>query len=574
MNLFKFLVPRFALLAVLALGMWASSGLLTRSVLNQSRLFSPLDLTVDQAELGWENSELTVRNFLLGRDGVGSFQADKLSVKLDQEALLQQRWVVVDGILTNPSIVVPTSPGARRTPGLAERLSEALRTAHQQGDYNARPKLAIEPTWWQQVQTAEKRTANPGQHTQQALVTWQKKWADELAACRQQTSEFRRQIDAAADLAKRPSNPLRQDSRLAVTQQINHLSRQIIEVQERIEQIQRAAADELTAISTTIEGEVGGLESALRLPLPPTSNFDQDLLTQHPPQPLDQVFLWAEWAQAIVPNLTEEPATARGRDRHFGRQPLPTLEVQKLTLAGVTSVGDRYYRLMGSLNNLSNRPFAQRAPASLSLRAQGDHHVMISGRYDQRHGQQKAQFSIRSLDLTRDQDLALVSAQDRVGLPLQISPSRYTAQLQLNLDDQQVEGQLLVRHSQTRIECDLSHIQNESLAARLQQELQAIDSFIITYRLSGTTDKIVATGQCDLGLQIAQALGTTTQAHFASLVDKQSAALAQAIAGQQRQLGQWIESETQQLMAAVQQELAHVAGLQGNLDKGDTLRLR
>jgi len=178
------------------------------------------------------------------------------------------------------------------------------------------------------------------------------------------------------------------------------------------------------------------------------------------------------------------------------------------------------------------------------------------------------------LDLTRDHDLALVSAQDRVGLPLQISPSRYTAQLQLNLDGQQVEGQLLVRHSQTRIECDLSHIQNESLAARLQQELQAIDSFIITYRLSGTTDKIVATGQCDLGLQIAQALGTTTQAHFASLVDKQSAALAQAIAGQQRQLGQWIESETQQLMAAVQQELAHVAGLQGNLDKGDTLRLR
>lgn len=578
MNLFKFLVPRFALLAVLAMGIWASSGLMTRSVLNQTRVFSPLDLTVDQADLGWQNSELTVRNFLLGRDGVGSFQADKLSLKLDQDALTQQRWVVIDGILTNPSVVAPagsTLPeNARRSPGLADRLSEALRVAHQRGDYNARPKLAIEPTWWQQVQSAQQRTASPGQHTRQALETWQTKWAGELAACRQQTAEFRQQLEAAAELAKRPNNPLRQDSRLTVTQQINQISGQIVDVQSRIERIQQAAADELAAISTTIESEVQGLESALRLPLPPATNFDQDLLTQHPPQPLEQVFLWAEWAQAVVPNLTDDAISSRGRDVHFGRQPLPSLEVQKLTLAGVTSVGNRYYRLMGSLNNLTNRPFAQREPASLSLRAQGDHHVMVSGRYDQRHGQQKAFFSVRSLDLARDQGLSLVSAQDRVGLPIQVSPSRYTAQLQLNLDGQQVDGQLVVRHSQTHIDCDLSHVQNETLAARLQQELQAIDSFVITYRLSGTTDRIVATGHCDLGLQIARALGSTTQDHFESLVEKQAASLTQAIASQQRQLGQWVQSETQQLMAAVKQELAQVASLQGNLDNDASLRLR
>lgn len=577
MKLIQFLVPRIALFAVLALGMWSSSGLLTRATLNQTRVFSPLDLSVDQAEIAWENSELTARNFLLGRDGLGSFQADKLSVKLDQQALLEQRWVVVDGILTNPSIVASAAAGstdARHSPGLAERLSEALRAAHQQGDYNARPKLAIEPTWWQQVQSAEQRTATPGQHTIKALETWQQKWAAELAACRQQTAAFRQQILAAAETAKRPSNPLRQDARLAVTQQINELSRQIIDVQTRIEQIQLAAANELTAISTTSESEVQGLDSALRLPLPPTTNFDHDLLTQHPPQPLEQVFLWAEWAQAVVPNLTQETGPSRGRDVHFTRQPLPNLEVQKLTLAGVTNVGDRYYRLMGSLSNLTNRPFAQREPASLSLRAQGDHHVMVSGRYDQRHGQQKSYFSVRSLDLARDQGLALVSAQDRVGLPLQISPSRYTAQLQLNLDGQQVEGQLVVRHAQTRIDCDLSHVQNQALAARLRQELEAIDSFVITYRLSGTTDKIVATGNCDLGLQIAEALGTTTQEHFAALVDKQAAAMTDAIVGQQRQLGQWVQTETQQLMAAVQQELAQVASLQGELANGDSLRLR
>lgn len=577
MKLIKFLVPRVALLAVLAVGMWASSGLLTRTTLNQTRVFSPLDLTVDQAEMGWENSELNARNFLLGRDGLGSFQADKLTIKLDQQALLEQRWVVIDGILTNPSMVVPAASGAgevRRPPGLAERLSEALRAAHQQGNYNARPKLAIEPTWWQQVQSAEQRTATPGQHTLKALETWQQKWAAELAACRQQTAAFRQQIHAAAELAKRPSNPLRQDSRLVVTQQINDLSRQIVDVQTRIEQIQLAAVEELTAISTTRESEVQGLDSALRLPLPPATSFDHDLLTQHPPQPLDQVFLWAEWAQAVVPSLSNESAPARGRDVHFARQPLPSLEVQKLTLAGVTSVGDRYYRLMGSVNNLTNRPFAQREPASLSLRAQGDHHVMVSGRYDQRHGQQKSYFSIRSLDLARDQGLALISAQDRVGLPLQISPSRYTAQLQLNLDGQQVDGQLIVRHAQTRIDCDLSHVQNESLASRLRQELEAIDSFVITYRLSGTTDKIVATGNCDLGVQIAQALGNTTQEYFAALVEQQAAVVTEAIVGKQRQFGQWVESETQQLMAAVQQELAQVASLQGDLANGDSLRLR
>ena len=168
----------------------------------------------------------------------------------------------------------------------------------------------------------------------------------------------------------------------------------------------------------------------------------------------------------------------------------------------------------------------------------------------------------------------MISAQDRVGLPLQISPSRYTAQLQLNLDGQQVDGQLIVRHAQTRIDCDLSHVQNESLASRLRQELEAIDSFVITYRLSGTTDKIVATGNCDLGVQIAQALGNTTQEYFAALVEQQAAVVTEAIVGKQRQFGQWVESETQQLMAAVQQELAQVASLQGDLANGDSLRLR
>lgn len=579
MKLLKFLIPRFALLAILVTGIWASSELMTRTAINHSSAFAPLEISVDQASVQWQDRTVTMRNLLVGRDGIAKFQADKVSLKLDQQALLDQRWVVLDGMMTNPSTVEftearpTTRAGAAR---LADRLEQALLEARQgETDYNARPKLAIEPTWWQQIQEAEQRTGHVGNHTLEALEGLKKKWDSQLADCRQLAVRLQEQVSAAQNVARQPNNPLRHDSRLAMTQRVNELSQEILKIRSKIEQIQRAAAADLAAVADTASGEVESLDQVFRLPVPPASSFDSDLLGQQPPQSLHQLFRWVDWAQAVVPNMeNSETRPGRGRDVAFRREELPSLEIQKLTLVGVSSVGDQYYRLMGSLNNLSNRPYAQRYPASLSLRAQGDHHVIVNGLYDQRNGNRKSYFSIRSLDLAREEGLALLTAQQRVGLPIQVTPGKYAAQLNLNLDGEKLDGQLLVRHTQTRVQCDLSQVTDPSLAARLRDELQSIDSYVVTYELTGTTDKIVATSRSDLGMQIAQAMGTSTQGHFASVAQQQSLAVKKSLQDHQQRLHNWVDQESQQIMVAVQQEVSRIASLQVDVQPNDTLRLR
>lgn len=579
MQFLMFLTPRLVLSAILLMGIWASSELMTRTAINQSGALAPLEVTVDQASFQWQDRTVTMRNMLIGRNGVGQFQADKVSLKLDHEALLDQRWVVLDGMMTNPSLVSDSGSAATSAAGasnLAAVLEQALAEVRQpEFDYNARPKLAIEPTWWQQIQDVERGTGQAGQHTLQALESLKTKWESQLADCRQSAVRLQEQVTAAQNVARQPNNPLRNDARLSLTQRVNELTQEILKIRGKIEQIQRAAAADLATVADTAASEIESLDKAFRLPETPASSFDADLLGQQPPRSLQQIFQWVEWAQAVVPALdTATSGSGRGRDVSFRREELPSLEIQKLTLVGVSSVGDQYYRLMGSINNLSNRPHAQRYPASLSLRAQGDHHVIVNGLYDQRNGNRKSYFSIRSLDLTREEGLALLSAQQRVGLPIQVTPGKYAAQLNLNLDGEKLDGQLLVRHTQTRVDCDLSQVKDPALAARMRDELQSIESYVVTYELNGTTDKIVATSKCDLGLQIAQALDNSTQFHFASTAQQQSLAVRQSLQEHQQRLHQWVDQEAQQIMVAVQHETSRIASLQDNAQSNDTLRLR
>jgi uncharacterized protein (TIGR03545 family) len=579
MSLTRYLAPRVALLAILAVGIWASSELMTRTAINESGVLAPLDVAVDHASIQWQDQTVTMRNLLVGRDGIGRFQADKVSLKLDQQALLDKRWVVIDGMMTNPSLVLDnlTSTNTARVDStLADRLSQALQDARQSDrDYHARPKLSIEPTWLQQVQDAARKTTEAGNHTLHVLEGLQQKWDAQLAATRQAAVRLHEQVAIARQSSQQTNNPLRSDSRLNMTRRVNELNQEILNVRQQIEQIQRVAAADLAAASDTLASEIGSLDGAFRLPLPSASSFDVDLLSQEPPQPLSQIFQWVDWAQAVVPSLdTKRSGADRGRNVTFGREELPSLEIQKLTLVGVSNVGNQYYRLMGSIHNLSNRPFAQRTPASLSLRAQGDHHIIVNGLYDQRNGNRKSYFSIRSLDLTREDGMALLNAQERVGLPIQVSPGKYAAQLNLNLDGEKLEGQLVVRHTQTRVQCDLAQVADATLATRLQEELQGIQSYVVTYDLTGTTNKVVATSKSDLGVQIAQALGTSTQTHFTSVTGQQSLAVKQSLQINQQKLQQWVDQETQQLLAAVQQELTQVASLEQRLESNDTLRLR
>lgn len=590
----KYLVPRCGLLAVMALGIWVSSGLLTRAIVNQSPLLTPFQLSVDRADVDWEQASVTLRNLKLaapksddgtasaqGIDGsdtsVVGFVADKAVLKLDPQALLEQRWVVTDGMVTNPRVggqmsAHPLTP----TRGLSARLAEAFQAANAHtNDYLARPKLSIEPTWWQQVQRADGLANSPGGHTLEAIVSYRQIWEQQLTQYRNDIAKLGEEIASAKAKANKPFNPLRSDSQLEATQQVNHLSERILELQRKVESLQSTADQQLQALTDTARGEIELLERTLRLPQPPAVSFDQDFASRQSWEPIEQVFAWAEWASSVVPSLEPQTNETRGRTLEIDSKPLPNLEIQKLTLVGVTDVGGQYYRLMGSLQNLSNSAYAQRQPTSLSLRAQGDNHLMVSGLYDRRNGNNKSHFSVKSLDLKTPSELTLASGpESRIGLPLAISPSSYVAQLQMNLDGDQLEGKLTVRHSNLQVRCDTTGLRNHRLSEQLANRLSEIESFEVTYDLRGTLDKIVAKPQSDLGWQIATALGETTQNHFAGLVAEQAESVARSIQEQRGALDQWIDSQARELLAGIQVEKQAVADLSGSFENRGDRRLR
>jgi len=587
MNRFKFLVPRFVFLLVLCLGIWVSSTFLAKVAINESDVALRAGMRVDDAQVDWSEKSVALRNLTVGNPSGGRpvLEMDKVVLHLDWDSVLGRKLVVRDGVVTNLTMIPANSPKQTRASdgtesesnSLSGRIVAAISQA-QPSDlsyHQSSPALAT-GSWWTHVKTALTAGSSNSSHTTVAAKALQTKWQLRIEDCRKRAASMEAEIVSLKKTSTVSNNPLRSHGpNMQAAQRITELTAQIVDLQAEVQDIQRLAILETKSLSDTAAGEIRLFQTAMRIPTANPQQLTSQLLQQQQLDEINKVILWVDWAGNLVPNFADNPIAVRGRNVNFGKPAEASLDVKKLTLVGVTDVGGQYYRYMGNLSNLSNNPDVQSQPTSLSLRSQGPQHVIVNGLFDRTGGSQKTYLSIKTPDLQHPSgDFAADHSTDSLGIGLKVSPTQAFTQVNVNLEGEKLSGKVVIRHSNVDIEVDSNELGDAALANLINFELETIDSYETTYVLSGSLDHVVATPQCDLGNRIASAMNTATNQHLGQMVVLRSTYIQTLVQNQQQQLNQWVNQQTNDVLALIQSDISRIASLKGVVERLDDSNLR
>lgn len=598
MKFLQFLLPRFGLLGVLCLGLWLSSTLLARYSVNQSQRQLSHAVATDEVEFDLSQPSLQLNSVTVGdpQQDPMYLEMDKVTLRLDPKAIVSRRLVVRDGVITNLHLVDSrleshneskqsqresafsgTAEVVRET--LSDKLHSAIRQARPRDwQYGSSPLAGntqlADNTWWSNVVRSLEADAREHEPLE---ASFKDRWQTPIEQARQQVKQLKAEIERLQQQAQKPVNPLRAHGMTIETQQkITQLTTQLTDVQSDVQQLRADAIAELASHREITTDQAKARLAQMGIPQPNAQLISHQMVAQQDLEQVQSMLKWVDWAGNLVPNL-EWNGQQRGRDVSFGQSHRPSLQVDQLTLVGVTDVGGNYFRFMGRLNNFTNQPDQQSEPTSLSLRAQGTQHVIVNALYDHRGDEEKTFISVKTPDLLqRETELPAGSIENSLGLALQVSPTTAYSQISLTLEGSRVTGQVVIRHNNAKIQLAQSQIGDTTLAGLINYELSGCESYQTVYDLEGTVDHIVATPECDLGTHVAAALDSATRSHVQKLVDLETAQ-RQAIADRQiQELDQWLKVATNDVFADIQSGRTEIARVQGTMEqKGQApLRLR
>lgn len=591
MRFVHYLIPRFVLLGVLCLGLWLSSAILARYSVNRTEATLNHAIGTDEVQVGWNDHSLTLSNVTVGDPAADPMylEMDKVTLKLDPKAIVSRRLVVRDGVITNLHLIDSrieshqknvqdqtasafsgTAEVVRET--LSDKLESAIRAA-QPEDLRYHNPLTAGQTWWKTVASALEAEF-PSDST--VVDEFKTRWLTKIETCRKQAAELQKQIAEIKTQTNRPTNPLRAHSMTIETQQrLTRLTTELVDVQSELQDIQKKALIELQQSASQAAELARQTQSRLGLPEPDAHLISHQVISNQSVDQIQAMLRWVDWAGNLVPNLTISAEHVRGRDVSFGQPAQSSLQIDKLTLVGVTDVGGDYYRFMGRLNNFSNSPGVQQQPTSLTLRAQGPQHMIVNALYDRRQDDNKIVINVKSPDLVQGEtNLPAGLTNDGLGLGFSVSPTTAFSQISLTLDGEKLAGEVVVRHHNALIQLADGQIGDATLAERINYELSACDTYETTYQLEGTVDNLVARPSCDLGNRIATALKSATNEHIAKMVEFQTEQQLAMADQQMKELNGWLETSTKDVYALIQLGRSQIASIQGSIQRIDSQSLR
>ena len=140
----------------------------------------------------------------------------------------------------------------------------------------------------------------------------------------------------------------------------------------------------------------------------------------------------------------------------------------------------------------------------------------------------------------------------RNSIYISMGPSRLQAEIALKIIDEQLEGELVFRHSDVLMHVDQVHklAGGQDTALRLNQDLASVDKFQTYVQMSGTLEEPEFHLRSDLGTKFAAAMNHVV-----------SERLQQQIAEYQLKLDQVLDAELSELDQTIQSNLKDLSRL-------------
>ena len=266
---------------------------------------------------------------------------------------------------------------------------------------------------------------------------------------------------------------------------------------------------------------------------------------------VNEIVQWFRWFRSSIPDPEKDfyPVRQRGTDIVFnGVQPQPRFLIKSLEIDGEGRLAGKHFNFAGTATNLTSQPELHDQPVGFHLRAQGQQHLIVDCTIDRRTDSKIDSINIQCPDLNIDAQVL----GNRNSISVKMEPSRLQAEIALTMVDDQLEGELVFRHSEVLMLVDQVHklAGGQDTALRLNQDLAAIDKFQTYVQVSGTLEKPEFRLRSDLGTKFAAAMN-----HIVS------ERLQQQVASYQSRLDEVLDAEISELDETIQTNLHDLSQL-------------
>ncbi len=533
----SYLVPRLIILGLVLLVVWISADPLLRyAVVNATE-----SVTGSKVEVGRVKSSLFKGKVFLEELAISDprnpmqnlIQADVAYLQLNPQRLLHRQLVVEHAHSTNVMF------GAPRTVS-GELPDREYRFEDLKSWLPSAPKSEIFDSehWMDQLQSRITGYSKDNLELVKVSKQLQEEWPAVFAQKLAQIAKMQSRVAELKQTIETPGqNPLRDRDQITnAISQVDAIGQQLKSANEEMNRLVQKAQKDLERVEQAKMQDTAKIQqfSAYSVDAETFSNL---LLAKDQTTRLQEVINWVRWFRNSIPDPENDfhPARHRGTDIAFqGQQTHPQFLIKTLELEGQGTVSDQHFDFAGIAKNLTTQPSLHDQPATFELRAQGEHHLIVNCTLDRRNSTWKDQLEITCPDL----DIPGQNLGDGDTLIVQMRPSRMQAEVNIQINGDELSGALRFRHSNCSLYVDKidEYAGGQDMQLRMNQELARIQEFSTYATLTGTLDNPSLKFESDLGQQFAASMGRIIK-------DKAD----QQIADVQREINQRYQDEIYEL---------------------------
>ena len=392
-------------------------------------------------------------------------------------------------------------------------------------------------------------------------------WDQELEQVAQAVVNIKKSTANLNELASRDqsaNNPLRRqwqgNSQIRLQQmetQNKNVAEKVASLRERlrndvatIEQAQQVDAQKISQSATSMKLDGDQLSKLLLADL--HAGF------------VDQSVEMFKWFRNARPEISRDfaPKSQRGVDVCIkGTKANPGVWIKKIEINGEGRLLGQHFDFSGNAYNLSTEPELLDEPATFEIHAQGQQHAAVACTLDHSREEPVDTIKITCPEL----NLGEQTLGSKNSLQLTLGDSnRVSAEVNLTSVGDQLAGTITLRYSDVALHVDsLSDFAGGRVTAlQMNEGVTAIGDFESVITISGDQNRVAFESQSDLGQQFAVAINETLKQRTGSSIQQQLDTL-QAIKTQAvEQLQRRVESQLQQLQAAISSNQSRIANLE------------
>lgn len=489
-------------------------------------------------------------------------QADVASIKLDPRRLFHREFVIDEGRMTGVQFGTPRTESGEIARNRLQNTQTTLSNKVKE------QLVQFSQSWLDQFQLRIQNTLDDNLETLQVARQIREFWPNEFQQHRTRALELQARVRSLKEIIKTPPrNPLRDGQRIAqAISDLDAVRKQIVTAHEELQTLSTRAISDQNALLAARDRDEAKIKQLVKIGQVNSQAATELLLGEKQSQYLNEMLGWIKWVRETVPNPETDfvPQRQLGTRIQFaGIQKRPGLVIRKLHLDGCGHFAGQHYQFVGQANDISSAPNLHQQPTTIALNAKGNQQVHVHATVDRRS-------KTRIDDLTIHCPSIAVGHQllgDEKALLLNMEPSDLSAEIQVRLEDDKLQGQLVFHHSNVKLNVEKLHrlAGGQMVADSINDELASVEDFQILIDLGGTLKVPTATLTSDLGDKISLAMNSAFHRTAQRTIEQHSVRLQEILDNELDDLRREINNNSNEILAILRNEVDHVSQLQSDL---------